>query len=209
MLAEEEWPIDMQEDPARWWDERYATGTAKGRLPASIISEHAELLPKAGRALDLAMGSGRNALYLAGAGLEVTGIDISSIAVRRCRDEAKRLGLKFETRVADALKWDMGYEQFDLILNFYFLERELAPRIVEALKPGGVLVFETYTLAQLQLEGGPRNPKWLLHPSELPLMFQKLRKLYYRDAMVEEDGRAKAIASLIAQKRGLPSRAKS
>jgi 2-polyprenyl-3-methyl-5-hydroxy-6-metoxy-1,4-benzoquinol methylase len=192
----------MQDDAARWWDERYAMGDSKGREPAAIIRDHLDLLPKEGKAFDLAMGSGRNALFLASQGLEVTGIDISKIAVERCRKEAKRLGLKLETHVADATQWDLGQERYDLILNLYFLERALAPAIIAALKPGGILVFETYTLAQLDLEGGPRTPTWLLHPSELPVMFRPLRNLYYRDAIVEEDGRAKGIASLIGQKRG-------
>ncbi len=191
----------MTENTARAWDKRYAQGQGMGRQPAAILREHRELLPARGAALDVAMGSGRNALYLAELGLDVTGIDISTVAIDHCRQEAARRGLPVNALVGDVTAYDFGREAYDLIVNLYFLERAIAPKLAEALRPGGVLVFETFTIAQMQLPGGPHDPSWLLHPAELPLMFRTLKKLYYRDEIVEEDGRRKAIASLIAQKR--------
>ncbi|HXG36385.1 MAG TPA: class I SAM-dependent methyltransferase [Dehalococcoidia bacterium] len=193
----------MREEVRRYWNERHATGDAPGGgEPALFLVEHEHLLPREGRALDVAMGSGRNALYLASLGLQVTGIDISEVAVQQAREESARRGLAIEAIEGDVSSHDLGQEQYDLIINFYFLDRGLASRLVEALKPGGLLVFETYTLAQLSLEGGPSNPQWLLQPAELPLMFRGLKKLYYRDEVIEERGRKKAVASLIARKPG-------
>jgi len=168
--------------------------------PASLLVDHVDLLPSEGEALDIAMGKGRNALYLASRGLNVTGIDSDPESVAACRAEAERQSLQVQAVAADALSWEMGRERYDVILNFYFLERALSPRIIAALKPGGVLFFETYTLAQLSLPYGPRNPLWVLHPAELPLMFRDLKTLFYRDTVLEEEGRRKAIASLIARK---------
>jgi len=162
--------------------------------------EHADLIPPEGKALDIAMGKGSTALYLASRGLTVTGIDSDPEAIAACQAEAERQGLHVQAETADALSWELGRDQYDVILNFYFLERALSPRIIEALKPGGVLFFETYPLAQLSLAHGPRNPLWLLHPAELPLMFRDLKTLFYRDTVLEEEGRRKAIASLIARK---------
>lgn len=191
----------MTEDTARAWDRRYAKGQHMDRQSAAILSENRGLLPAQGAALDVAMGAGRNAFYLAELGFEVTGIDISAAAISHCQQEAARRGLLVNALAGDVTAYDFGREAYDLIVNLYFLERAIAPKLVEALRPGGVLVFETFTIAQTQLSDGPDNPHWLLHPAELPLMFRTLKKLYYRDEIVEEDGRRKAIASLIAQKR--------
>lgn len=193
----------MREDTARFWDERYRHEEAvPERGPSTFLVEHVALLPGAGRVLDAAMGTGRNALYLASLGYEVTGIDLSPVAVEQCRSEARRLGLRLETICADLESYALPAAAFDVVLNFYYLQRDLCPRLVEALRPGGLLVFETFTMAQRRFGWGPQQEEFLLRPGELRELFPELEALVYREGVVEESERGrKAVASLVGRKR--------
>ncbi|KPK46065.1 MAG: hypothetical protein AMJ77_06485, partial [Dehalococcoidia bacterium SM23_28_2] len=150
------------EDTAEYWDERYRQGHTMPDEPADLLLENSSLLPKGGKALDVAMGSGRNALYLASRGFQVTGIDLSAVAVEKCRQKAERLGLPIEALVADLEHFSLLSEEYDLIVNFYYFQRSLTPQIVSALKPDGVLVFESFTVDQLQFGWGPKTADHLL-----------------------------------------------
>ncbi len=86
---------------------------------------------------------------------------------------------------------------FDLILCIQYLQRSLFPQIARALRPGGVLLLETYTQAQLEFAGGPRNPSYLLETGELREAFPELCVLFYRELRAGQ-----GIASLVAKKRG-------
>lgn len=187
------------EDVARRWDERYRRGE-EPETPAELLLEQASLLPRGGRALDVAMGSGRNALYLASLGFQVTGIDISPLAVERCRQQAEALGLAVTAVVADLERYPLPQEEYDLVVHFYYLQRSLAGPLVAALRPGGVLVFETYTLEQQRFGYGPKEPQHMLRPGELPQLFPALDILFYREGVVPGDKGPKAIASLIGRK---------
>jgi len=188
-------------DAAKQWDERYRHGRTMPDEPAALLVENMPLLPKSGKALDIAMGTGRNALYLASLGFQVTGIDLSAVAVDKCRQKAERLGLSIEALVADLERSPLPMEEYDLILNFYYLQRSLAPQIAAALKPGGVLVFESFTIDQLQFGWGPKSPDNLLRPGELRQMFPSLETLLYHEGVVQGDRGPKAVASLIARNR--------
>jgi len=150
----------------------------------------------------VAMGTGRHALFLAGRGYEVTGVDISPVAVQRCLEEASRLGVRIEAICADLMSWQWPSSAFDIVLDFYFLQRDLCPRMAAALRPGGILVFETFTTDQRQFGWGPTEDGFLLRPGELPALFPTLHVVRYREAIVTEDDRGpKAVASLLARKR--------
>jgi SAM-dependent methyltransferase len=192
---------EAMQDAAKEWDERYRQGLTMPDEPAALLVENLPLLPKAGNALDIAMGAGRNALYLASLGFRVTGIDLSAVAVEKCRQKAERLGLPIETLVADLERSPFPTEEYDLIVNFYYLQRGLAPQIVAALRPDGVLVFESFTIDQLQFGWGPKSPDHLLHPGELRDMFPDLETLFYHEGVVQGDRGPKAVASLIGRKR--------
>jgi SAM-dependent methyltransferase len=84
----------------------------------------------------------------------------------------------------------------DLILCIQYLQRSLFPQMARALRPGGVLLFETYTHAQLEFAGGPRNPSYLLETGELREGFPELCVLFYRELRAGQ-----GIASLVAKKR--------
>ncbi|MHC4480857.1 MAG: class I SAM-dependent methyltransferase, partial [Planctomycetota bacterium] len=171
------------------------------RGPAGFLVEHRHLLPPQGQALEVAMGTGRNALYLASLGYEVTGIDVSGVAVERCEQEATRRGLRIEAVQADLESYALPRAAYDIAVNLYYLQRDLAAQIEGALRPGGILVFESFTTEQRQFGWGPQNDEFLLRPGELREMFAALEVLVYREALVEGDRGMKAVAGLVAKKR--------
>jgi SAM-dependent methyltransferase len=189
------------QDAAKEWDERYRQGRTMPDEPAALLVENLSLLPKGGKALDIAMGTGRNALYLASLGFRVTGIDLSPVAVEKCREKAERLGLPIEALVADLERSPLPSNEYDLIVNFYYLQRSLTAQIVAALRTGGVLVFESFTIDQLQFGWGPKSPDHLLRPGELREMFAEMEPLLYHEGVVQGDRGPKAVASLMGRKR--------
>ena len=186
-------------DAASIWDEKYRQG--EGPLePADLLVQYRHLLPEGGQALDVAMGIGRNALHLASLGFQVTGIDVSSVAVERCRAKAEQRNLTIETIVADLENFRLLSCTYDLLVNFYYLDRALAQQMVGALRPDGVLVFETFTVDQERFGWGPDRQEYLLQPGELKRLFVDLETLHYDEGVKESDRGHKAIASLIARK---------
>jgi len=131
-----------------------------------------------GPVLDLACGRGRHALAAAGEGCAVLGLDRDRSALAWLRDEARRRGLPVAAVQSD-LETGLGIPvragSCGAILVFRFLFRPLAPAIEEALAPGGLLLYETFTWSQRELGHGPRNPAFLLQPGELPALFPGLR----------------------------------
>jgi len=162
-----------------------------------------------GNALDLAGGAGRNSVYLLERGWNVTLMDISEVGLALAKEKAAKahrqeclchtgLGCPsfLEASQIDLnTVTDLGTDQFDLIVCFYFLRRELFPAILRALKPGGFLVYRTYTIDRMKVAGGPDDPKYLLQPNELLRAFSSLRVMDYH-----ETTEGKAAAELIAWK---------
>lgn len=169
----------------------------KNTRPAEFLVANRHLLPASGRALDLAMGAGRNAVYLAKAGFQSEGIDISASAVEKANALAEIEGVKISTLVADLENgYALAARTYDVIVCFYYLHRPLIPEIKAGLKPGGIVVYETYLEDQAQW-GRPSNPDHLLKHSELLNLFSDYRILRYREGIIEP---RKAIASIIARK---------
>ena len=185
---------------AKEWDERYREGRGMPDEPSALLVQNRALLPTGGRALDIAMGSGRNALYLASLGFRVTGVDLSTVAIELCREKAARLGLTVEATVADLQDYRLPVDTYDLIINFHYLQRSLAGPIVQALKRRGLLIFESFTVDQLQYSYGPKDPAFLLRPGELRETFSELETLLYFEGVTEGDRGPKAVAQLIARK---------
>ena len=145
----------------------------------------------------MAMGTGRNAVYLAKKGFDVEGVDISPEAVRSALDQAREAGVTLKARVAD-LEIDYHIEKsaYDVIICFNYLPRSFITQIKDGLRVGGIVVYETFTVDQAQF-GKPKNPDYLLKYNELLALFRDFRCLYYREGIVEE---RKALASIIAKK---------
>ena len=193
------------------WDARHrSTANGTSAEPASFVRELLPLLPS-GPALDVACGTGRHTLLLAARHQHVTAIDGSSVALEVLEERAHASHLAAR-RVkslktiapsasgialvqADLENASLPRNSFALVLCVQYLQRSLFPQIERALIPGGILLFETYTRAQLEFEGGPRNPEYLLGPGELRVAFPSLRLLFYRELRA-----GKGIASLLAQK---------
>jgi SAM-dependent methyltransferase len=165
-------------------------------IPDEFLVKHRSLLP-AGRALDVAMGAGRNAVYLAKEGFQVEGIDIAEEAVDKALALAGTQGLKISTLIADL---ENGYRlpesAYDVVVCFYYLHRPLIPEIKKSLKPGGMIVYQTYNCDQAQF-GRPTKPEHLLQHNELIRLFGDFFILRYFEGLVEP---RKSIAGLIARK---------
>jgi tellurite methyltransferase len=181
--------------------------------PASIVRELLPLLPT-GPALDIACGTGRHTLLLAERGQYVTAIDWSHVALDtlavRARAlhapvrNAKSIGEAGQNSRAgvDLIHGDLEHGEipegrYDLILCIQYLQRSLFPKMARALRPSGVLLFETFTRAQLEFAWGPRNPAYLLETGELRVAFPELSVVFYRELRAGQ-----GIASLVARKQG-------
>ncbi|MHC4952737.1 MAG: class I SAM-dependent methyltransferase [Planctomycetota bacterium] len=182
------------------WDTRYESGErCAGQEPAALLRSHERHLPRGGRALDVAAGAGRNAVFLARRGLSVDAVDRSGAGLARAAELAREEGVTIHTIVADLVDYDLGSETYDVVVNFHYLQRDLVPRIRRALRPGGLVVFETYTAQQLEIPGarGPSNPDFLLAPGELEAMFAGFEILFSAETVTEK----RAVASLVARKK--------
>ncbi len=165
-------------------------------IPDEFLVSNRSLLPR-GKALDVAMGAGRNAVYLAKEGFEVEGIDIASDAVEKALALAKSAGVTISATVADLENgFSLPTAAYDVIICFYYLHRPLIPEIRQSLKPGGVIVYETYNCDQMEF-GRPSNPAHLLKHNELIELFSDFFILHYREGLVSP---RKSIASIIARK---------
>ncbi|MCG8015507.1 MAG: methyltransferase domain-containing protein [Candidatus Thiodiazotropha sp. 'RUGA'] len=183
------------------WDRRYADEEKVAR-PAEVLLSNAHLLPERGIALDLACGLGGNALFLAQRGFTVEAWDLSSVAIQRLAQGAGQLKLNnLHARVRDVESQPPQTEQFDVIVVSYFLERSLIPVLIQALKPGGLIFYQTFTRQAVSTEG-PQNPAFRLADQELLQLFSQLQVRVYR-----EEGRlgdlslgSRDVAMLVAQK---------
>lgn len=148
--------------------------------PARVLAENAHLLPPTGTALDLACGLGGNALFLARRGLETHAYDISPVAIELLSVSALSLRLTLRAEVRDALSRPPEPASFDVIVISRFLERSLAGCLVDALRPGGLLFYQTF-IRDKATATGPSNPAYLLDANELLDLFRGLRLVAYRE----------------------------
>ena len=125
------------------WNDRYRDRTTRPSA-ASVLADNRHLLPSTGRALDLACGMGGNALLLAQHGLETHAWDISDIALERLQQQAHQQNLPLQTHVRDVTQDRLAPGSFDVIVISRFLERDLAPSIIQALNPNGLLFYQTF-----------------------------------------------------------------
>jgi tellurite methyltransferase len=204
-------PSNLSSKVAADWDARHrAAAQSAFADPASFVRELLPLLPT-GPALDLACGVGRHTLLLAARRQNVTAVDNSvaglDILEQRARDAGLAVGhmRDSDTITASGHGIDLIHANleravlpadcFALVLCVQYLQRSLFGQIARSLAPGGMLLFETYTRAQLEFPGGPKNPEHLLEHGELRTAFPTLRLLFYRELRA-----GAGIASLIAQK---------
>jgi tellurite methyltransferase len=180
------------------WDARYEENSRYRNFekPRSFLVNHVELLPTSGLALDVAMGLGGNAELLLKRGLKVIGIDISGVALKRAR---QRLPALMAVQ-ADLTRFYFPANTFDVIINFFYLQRELWPSFIQALRPNGWLIFETLTVDFRSLQPDV-DPNYLLAPQELRHAFPTLEIVDYQESWsTSDDGHTRPVASLVAHK---------
>ncbi len=166
------------------------------RAPSAWLVDNADLLPRGGRVLDVAAGYGRHALWLAAAGFFVDAIDRDEAALASIDRVARAAGWHLVTRAQDLEgASSVSFDTYDAVLVFNYLHRPLMPAIREAVKPGGVLFYETFLIGQAE-RGHPRNPAFLLQPGELAELVSPLTVLGSREG--EVDGNL--VASVVARR---------
>jgi len=153
---------------SHFWDERFrADEYAYGREPNAFLLEQAARLPR-GRVLCLAEGEGRNAVFLAELGHEVTAVDFSAEGLRKTERLARERGVKITTVHADLAAYDLELECFTGVVAIFahllpLIRQRLHAQVARALVPGGVFILEAYRPEQLAFDtGGPRDPSLLM-----------------------------------------------
>ncbi len=185
----------MEQDRERW-NKKYSEGKFPLEKPSELLVKYIDLAPK-GRALDIAAGLGRNSLFLAEKGFKVDAIDYSDIAVQKL----KSLHPNINPVQADLDTYRIEENQYDLIINFNYLNRRLFPQIIYGLKPDGLLIFQTFLDGEEEGLAQPSNPDFLLKKNELLHSFLRLRVLFYKEEKVTKcDGSTSYQASLVAKK---------
>jgi len=162
------------------WDNIYQQKV--GEPPVAEVLQHNHyLLPEKGVALDLACGLGGNAMMLAEKGLSVMAWDISPVAIAFLDQAANVRGLTtIDAQVRDVVAEPPEPNSIDVLLVSLFLERPLCPALLAALKPGGLLLYQTYCQEKVH-QGGPNNPDYLLADNELLELFPVLKLRVYRE----------------------------
>jgi SAM-dependent methyltransferase len=194
----------------REWNRRHGEGGLLfGAEPNRfLVAEVGELPP--GRALDLACGSGRNAVWLAARGWTVTGVDFSGVALAQARALAAERGVEVEWVEGDLLEWRPADGAFDLVVVLYLQvpadeRRGILARAAAAVAPGGTLLVVGHDLENLNCgHGGPKDPRVLFTPAqvaaELPgLEIEKADRVLR--PVETQDGEAQAIDALIRARR--------
>ena len=176
------------------WNSKYETEVYLfGEKPIPFLVNNVHLLRK-GKVLDIAMGEGRNGVYLATQGFEVLGLDISEKGLEKAHNLAKKNKVTIETKVVDLESFTLEPNSYDVILCTYYMQKNLFKQFQSALKPGGMIIVETYNVDYLKYAQFSR--KWALDTNEMLDIFKGLRVIRYQDY---DDGK-EAYSSIIAQK---------
>jgi len=187
--------------PREVWNEVYTKRQERAFPHNKFLAERIKDR-RPGTALDIGIGEGRNALFLATQGWEVTGFDISDVGVQLAREAAQQRGVKLTAVVEDADRFDYGRQRWDLVVGMYMhaVITRNAEKIMESLKPGGLLVVEGFH-RDLNRRG-VQGEFFGYQSNELLKAFERLRVLYYEDTIAAADwepsGQAAPIVRLLA-----------
>lgn len=187
-------PVWAKSQDQERWNKKYEVDVFLfGKEPVPFLKNNAGLLPK-GKALDIAMGEGRNGVFLATQGFDVEGWDISPVGLKKAHHLATEHNVSIQTKVVDLESAELPKNEYDVILMMYYMQRNLFPQIKEALKPGGMAVIETYNVDYLKYQDF--RPQWALQTNELLEAFKDFKIIRYQ---AYDDGK-EAYSSIIAQK---------
>lgn len=180
------------------WDKKYSKRSyIYGKAPEKFLAENYDYIPQNAKVLDVGIGEGRHAVFLAQKGYDVLGIDISSVALKKSKQLAREYKVRIDTILGSFKSYKFKEGQFDAIINFYWVDHSINNKLKKFLKPGGVLIYEAYTTNQLKKKGFEKhNPEHMLSPGELLKLFPDMQILKYEEPMHEDKYRA----SIILQK---------
>ena len=166
--------------------------------PSEWLVAHLALIARDHPVLDVAAGRGRHAMFLAERGWSVHAVDRDATTLAALETHARSHGLAIRASCIDLETGDvdLGVAEYGTVVVFNYLHRPLVPALVRALRPGGIVVYETFTMRQRE-RGHPRNPAFLLNDGELLDLVTPLVVLDHREG--EFDGRF--LASVAARKR--------
>ena len=187
------------------WDKIYiAQDSSDVNLasPAEVLLQHRNLLPESGTALDLACGLGTNAIYLAKHGLTTYAWDISNQAIDKLQAYCNENDISVIAEARDVVERPPVADSYDVICVSYYLERSIISNIIAALKPKGILFYQTFVHESVT-DAGPKNPAYRLQENELLTLFSSLHILAYQDygRVGDLNSGLRDIAMLVAQKR--------
>lgn len=185
------------------WDERYSRGDHATLEPNALLVRVAENL-RPGRALDLACGAGRHALFLARGGWQVVAVDASRVGIELTRERAREMRVEVDARRADLERkeFEIEREAYDLIAVFYYLQRNLWPEIRAGLRQGGTLIAAIHLVDEAP-DGESGNPNFLLQPGELRAEFEDWEIEHYHETQwTDEDAgeHHRRTAEIVARK---------
>lgn len=169
-----------------FWNQRYASSAyLYGTEPNSFLAEHCGLLQ--GPVLSLSEGEGRNAVFLASRGLEVLGVDISTVALEKAKQLAESRGVSIKTMVADLSKFEPEENRYGSVISISAhlpssIRKRLYPLIESSLKPDGIVLLEAYSENQLSRDtGGPRDIDMLMTNEKVQREFSNLEPILLRE----------------------------
>lgn len=186
------------------WDERYQSGpkTERGKINEWILAQQRYL--SSGKALDFACGVGRHTLWLAKLGYEVDAADISMAGLQRLAGRAKQQGMSDNIHLihADLTRWRPQEAAYDLVFVTRYLDRGAFPALIDAVRPGGLLLYQSFHTDLLRLRDF--DPKYVLQPGELLRSFAHLEILAYEERRLQAGStdRRACMSSLLARKPG-------
>lgn len=182
------------------WDRRWQERAAADGQPDAWLQRITPLLVP-GRTLDVACGSGRNALYLAARGFSVTAIDISGVALAQLRERATQAGLAIDTRRLDLEQNPvLPAGPFDLLLDFYYLHRPVLAPLLGRVAAGGMAVVRTFSSAG-DFPAGSVAPEMVLRPGELLHIFSGWDIVLHEEGL-EPSRKGGSLAGIVARKPG-------
>jgi SAM-dependent methyltransferase len=182
------------------WNERYRRGEHIAKEPLPLLTRMVDGL-QPGRALDLACGTGRHAIYLAERGWQVTAVDASHVGIGIAKTLARARNVEVDWRVADLERDEFRIEPetYDLVGVFYYLQRDLFSKIRAAVKPGGLVIAAIHMVDDAP-DTKPMNPAFLLQPNELRAEFRGWEILRDYEGAPTEDGHKRRSAEIVARK---------
>lgn len=181
------------------WDQAYARQSyIFGKAPAKFLAENYSYFSANSKILDMGMGEGRNAVFLAQKGHKVIGIDISSVAIKKANKLAKEFGVRVQSVLASLDSYKIDKASLDGLICFYYVDRKLIPKMISWLKPGGILFFEADSILQKSQKGQKTySEEQYLQEGELLRLFPGMKVLKYEEPLHEQKFRA----SIILQKK--------